>query len=179
VETDRSLLLLWQPKGLITTILKLRGESECCHKFRERNWGLDRIYWKDFSFYRTEVWTQCFLLARSALYHLSHASSLFCSSYFADRVSFFAQAAWTPIFLCYASRLTGMTCAPPHPVFFSWGGVLCKLFVRAGLEPWSFRSQFTKQIRLQEWATNTWQKDSFVNDLQESINKQKGMGNNF
>jgi hypothetical protein len=36
----------------------------------------------------TRVWTQGFVLARQALYH----SSPFCSGYFRDRVSLFAQA---------------------------------------------------------------------------------------
>jgi hypothetical protein len=31
---------------------------------------------------RTGTWTQCFVLAKQALYHLSHTSSTFCSDYF-------------------------------------------------------------------------------------------------
>jgi hypothetical protein len=39
----------------------------------------------------TRVCIQGFVLTRQALYLLSHASSPFCSSYFGDRVSLFAQ----------------------------------------------------------------------------------------
>jgi hypothetical protein len=37
-------------------------------------------------FNEIEVWTQGFTLAKQVLYHLSHASSLFCSGYFGEGV---------------------------------------------------------------------------------------------
>jgi hypothetical protein len=37
-----------------------------------------------------KVWTQGFILAQHAFYHLSHAPTPFCFSYFSDRVLLFA-----------------------------------------------------------------------------------------
>jgi hypothetical protein len=52
----------------------------------------------------TRVWTQDFTFARQALYHLSHASSPFCSSYFEIESHFLPRTAWTvilPFFLSF------------------------------------------------------------------------------
>jgi hypothetical protein len=46
------------------------------------------IFWSG-----TVVWTQGFDLARQVLYHLRHAPSPFCFSYFSDRVSYFLPRA--------------------------------------------------------------------------------------
>jgi hypothetical protein len=40
--------------------------------------------------------------------------------------------------------------------FWRWGS--CKLFAQAGLPLWSSWSQSPKYLRLQGWATSTWQK---------------------
>jgi hypothetical protein len=44
------------------------------------------------TFFFFGFWTQGFMLARQAVYRLNHIYSPFCSGYFGDRISCFAQA---------------------------------------------------------------------------------------
>jgi hypothetical protein len=70
-----------------------------------------------------------FVLGRQVLCHLSHASSSFCSDYFGDRSSLFAQAGLdhdSPVF-CFLLWWDDWH-MPPCPVFFQWHGVLQTLF---------------------------------------------------
>jgi hypothetical protein len=51
----------------------------------------DSVQWSiyQYIFCGTGIWANSFMLARQALYCLSHASSSFCSGYFGDRFSLF------------------------------------------------------------------------------------------
>jgi hypothetical protein len=60
------------------------------------------------------VLTQSFTLAQQALYHLSYASSPFCSGYFGDKVSQTICQDWPqttilPIFTSQIASITGMS----------------------------------------------------------------------
>jgi hypothetical protein len=74
-----------------------------------------------FIFGSTGFWTRGFMLARQALYFLSHVSSPLCSDYFGDRVLFLAKACLDhnpPIFGFHHGWDDRFT--PPVPPFFSW-----------------------------------------------------------
>jgi hypothetical protein len=61
-----------------------------------------------FSFCSTRVWNQGLAFARQTFYHLSHAPSPFCFSYFSDRVSHFCPGpAWATFYLCFC-----VSCVP-------------------------------------------------------------------
>jgi hypothetical protein len=64
-----------------------------------------------FFFGGTEIWTQGFMLAKQALYHLSHTCSPFCCGYFGDRVSQTICLGWLPtsVLLISAFQITGIT----------------------------------------------------------------------
>jgi hypothetical protein len=70
-------------------------------------------------FCSTGVWSLGFTLVKRALYHLRHSVSPFCSDYFCDTVSLFAQASLdqSPVF--YASWVAGMT--GMHQLPLRWG----------------------------------------------------------
>jgi hypothetical protein len=68
------------------------------------------------------------VLARQKLYCLSCASSLFCSGYFWDRVSFFPWLAWTNILLFMLSIVAWMTGACHRAQFFYWDGGVSQTF---------------------------------------------------
>jgi hypothetical protein len=72
------------------------------------------LTWLFFFFFDgTGVWTQGFICARQVLYHFGHASSPFCSGYFGDRVSLFAQTNLDlnlPIWHLPHSWMTGTGC---------------------------------------------------------------------
>jgi hypothetical protein len=61
-----------------------------------------------FFFYGTGTWTQCFVLAKQALYHLSWTSSPFCYGYFGDGLSQTICLSWphTMILRISASQVT-------------------------------------------------------------------------
>jgi hypothetical protein len=88
----------------------------------------------------TIVWTHDFTLAKQVLYPLSHTASLFCSGYFWDRASLFAQAGWTPWFSFYTFHCSWHDrCMPTCPTFSQWVGV-SQTFVQAGLVSQSSQS---------------------------------------
>jgi hypothetical protein len=73
-----------------------------------------------FFFYGTGVWTQSFMLAKQALYCLSHTSSPFCSGYFGDGVlrTVCPGWPWTMILSISASKvviITGVNHWHPDP----------------------------------------------------------------
>jgi hypothetical protein len=88
-------------------------------------------------------WSHRSLVKFLHIFRPSCTSSLFCSGYFRDRVSAFAQAALdhnTPILLMAGDDMH----APPHPAFSIEMGS-CKLFlprsICVGLKLWSSWSQ--------------------------------------
>jgi hypothetical protein len=61
-----------------------------------------------------------FVLARQALFCLSHTSSPFCSGQFGNRVLLFAWAVLNHISPIYVSHSSwDNRCTPPHTAFFS------------------------------------------------------------
>jgi hypothetical protein len=96
------------------------------------------------------------VLARWALYHLSHTSGLFCSGYFGDRVSLLAQVSLDrdPPILCFL-LLLGWQAQTTTPSFFllRWG--LAIFFAQVGLKPQSSWSQPPVQLEWQVWATGS------------------------
>jgi hypothetical protein len=70
------------------------------------------IYWVIFG--RTGVWTEALVFAKLVLYHLSHASSPFCSGYFEDGAWRTICLSWPqtwilPISASQVIRITGMS----------------------------------------------------------------------
>jgi hypothetical protein len=82
-------------------------------------WG--RVLWFEF---RVSCWNP--------------ASSIFCSGYFGDRVSFFAQASLDHSLLFYASH--------PGFFFFKMGSTFFFFFAQACLEPWASLSQSPRSL---------------------------------
>jgi hypothetical protein len=65
-------------------------------------------------------WTHCLLLARQALYHLSHISNLLCFSYFSKRVSSFCQG-WLGLWSSYLyHRVAGITDMKHYAYLWRW-----------------------------------------------------------
>jgi hypothetical protein len=71
------------------------------------------VFYQVFFFFDgTRVWTQGFVLAKQALYHVSYASSPFYSGYFGDRVLQTICPGWpqTMILTISASQIARITC---------------------------------------------------------------------
>jgi hypothetical protein len=70
----------------------------------------------------TGVWTQGLVPAKQGLYHLRHASSSLCFSYFSTRVSLLLNQAHpqTAIFLPAASHIARITAVCHHTQFICW-----------------------------------------------------------
>jgi hypothetical protein len=75
------------------------------------------VFFVSFCFVFVVLWFKLkTALTRKILYHLNHASILFCSGYFRDTVLLFAKPAWTELLLFHTfchSWDDGYV--PPHP----------------------------------------------------------------
>jgi hypothetical protein len=95
------------------------------------------------------------VLAGQVLYHLSHASSPFCSGYFGDRISLFYPGQPGPQSSYFiVPAIAGMTGASHHSHLLVETGSR-ELFPQSGLDQWSSWSQYLKLLGLQVWATST------------------------
>jgi hypothetical protein len=85
---------------------------------------------------------------------LRHNFSPYCSGYFRERVSPFAQPSlhWDSLILCFPQSVTWVTDECHHvQLFFCWngGGSLELFFAQAGLKSWFSVSQLLKELRRQ------------------------------
>jgi hypothetical protein len=80
-----------------------------------------------FCFCGTGVWTQTFMFAKQALYHLIHTSNPFCSCYFGNRVSqtVYQDWPWTKIILIPTSQVARITGVSHwHPASLHFCGII-------------------------------------------------------